>query len=64
MHQLFVGAARTGQLTIIDVDSSGHLKPSTQVTTAQGARNGVLGADGTLYLAHSPGNELIAVSKK
>ncbi|PYQ28504.1 MAG: hypothetical protein DMF56_14795 [Acidobacteria bacterium] len=62
MHQLFVGAARTGQLTIIDVDSSGHLKSSTQVTTAQGARNGVL-AGGTVYLAHSQGSELIAVSR-
>lgn len=62
--QLFVGAARAGQLTIIDVDNSGHLKASAQVTTAQGARNGVLAGDGTLYLAHSQGSELIAVSKK
>lgn len=61
---LYVGAARAGQLTIIDVDAGGHLKSSTQVTTAQGARNGVLAGDGTLYLAHSQGSELLAVSKK
>jgi DNA-binding beta-propeller fold protein YncE len=62
--KLYVGAARAGQLTILDVDDGGHLKPSLQVTTAQGARNGVLAGDGTLYLAHSQASELIAVSKK
>jgi DNA-binding beta-propeller fold protein YncE len=63
-RQLFVGAARAGRLTVIDVDGSGHLRMSAQVTTAPGARNGVIDADGTVYLAHSQGNELIAVSKK
>jgi len=62
-HELFAGAARTGQLTIIDVDAAGHLTTAAQVATAPGARNGVL-AGSTVYLAHSQGNELIAVSKK
>jgi DNA-binding beta-propeller fold protein YncE len=62
-HELFAGAARTGQLTVIAVDATGHLATATQVTTAPGARNGVL-AGSTIYLAHSQGNELIAVSKK
>jgi DNA-binding beta-propeller fold protein YncE len=62
-HELFVGAARTGQLTTIDVDATGHLTAGAQVATAPGARNGVL-AGNTVYLAHSQGNELIAVSKK
>ena len=63
-QQLFVGAARAGQLSIIDVDRSGRLKTATQLKTAPGARNGVLGADGTVYLAHSQGNELVAVSRQ
>lgn len=62
-RELFAGAARTGQLTVIDVDAAGHLTTAAQVTTAPGARNGVL-AGNTVYLAHSPGSELIAVSKK
>jgi hypothetical protein len=62
-HELFAGAARTGQLTVVNVDATGHLTAAAQVTTAPGARNGVL-AGSTVYLAHSLGNELIAVSKK
>jgi DNA-binding beta-propeller fold protein YncE len=62
-RELFVGAARTGQLTVIDVDAAGHLTAASQVTTAPGARNGVL-AGSTVYLAHSQGSELIAVSRK
>lgn len=62
-RELFAGAARAGQLTVLGVDDAGRLTAAAHVTTAPGARNGVL-AGGTLYLAHSQGNELIAVSKK
>ena len=61
-RQLYVGAARTGDLAILSVDRAGHLSVVKRVTTAPGARNGVLASDGTVYLAHSPGSELIAVS--
>lgn len=62
-HELFAGAARSGRLTVIDVDAAGHLTSAAQITTAPGARNGVL-AGSTVWLAHSQGNELIVVSKK
>jgi DNA-binding beta-propeller fold protein YncE len=61
-HRLYAGAGKTGDLTIIDVDAAGHLKATATVTTAPGARNGVLATNDTLYLAHSPGSELLAVT--
>jgi DNA-binding beta-propeller fold protein YncE len=61
-HQLYVGAGKSGDLTMIDVDRSGHLTVAGHVATSQGARNGVLGSDGAVYLTHSPGNELLVVS--
>ncbi|HEX8172895.1 MAG TPA: hypothetical protein VF824_20340 [Thermoanaerobaculia bacterium] len=61
---LYAGAARSGDLTIVAVDRAGRLQAAAHVVTAAGARNGVLASDGTLYLAHSPGSELLAVSAK
>lgn len=62
-RQIFAGAAKSGDLTVIDVDRSGHLKATAHVITSAGARNGVLAANGALYLAHSVNNELLVVSR-
>ena len=52
-HTLYVGAARAAQLTVARVDETGKLTIITQVPTHEGARNGVVTRDGTVYLAHS-----------
>jgi hypothetical protein len=50
---LYVGAARDARLTVAKTDKSGKLSQVTAVSTHEGARNGVVTKDGTVYLAHS-----------
>jgi DNA-binding beta-propeller fold protein YncE len=57
-HLLYVGAARDAKLTIARADSTGKLSLVTQVPTHEGARNGVVTKDGTVYLAHSSVGQL------
>lgn len=52
-HMLYVGAAKDARLTVARVDVSGKLSLVTKVPTHQGARNGVVTKNGTVYLAHS-----------
>jgi DNA-binding beta-propeller fold protein YncE len=52
-HTLYVGAANEGRLTVARVDAAGKLSIIAQVPTHEGARNGVVTKDGTVYLAHS-----------
>ena len=52
-HTLYVGAARAAQLTVAHVDDKGKLTLMAQVPTHEGARNGVVTKDDTVYLAHS-----------
>ena len=64
-HLLYVGAAKAGQLTVARVDPRGRLTVTAQVPTREGARNGVVTGDGTVYLAHSSAaklNDLLVVS--
>jgi DNA-binding beta-propeller fold protein YncE len=64
-HLLYVGAARAAQLTVARVDEAGRLTVEARVPTHPGARNGVVGKDGTVYLAHSSSsklNEITAVA--
>ena len=60
-HLLYVGAARAAKLTIARADAAGKLTTVTQVTTQNGARNGVVAKDGTIYLAHGGGVKLPAL---
>jgi DNA-binding beta-propeller fold protein YncE len=57
-HLLYVGAARAAKLTIARADNAGQLTVVTQVATQNGARNGVVTKDGTVYLAHGGGVRL------
>jgi DNA-binding beta-propeller fold protein YncE len=52
-HMLYVGAAKDARLTVARVDAAGKLTLVAQVPTHEGARNGVVTKDGTVYLAHS-----------
>ncbi len=52
-QELYVGAARAARLTVARVDAGGKLTLIAQVPTHEGARNGVVTKDGTVYLAHS-----------
>ena len=52
-HLLYVGAAKDARLTVARVDAAGKLNLIAQVPTHEGARNGVVTKDGTVYLAHS-----------
>jgi DNA-binding beta-propeller fold protein YncE len=52
-HTLYVGAAKDARLTVARVDAAGKLSLIAQVPTHEGARNGVVTKDGTVYLAHS-----------
>ena len=57
-HTLYVGAATAAQLTVARVDASGKLTMIAQVPTHEGARNGVVTKEGTVYLAHSQRGQL------
>jgi len=50
---LYVAAARAGQMTVARVDDAGRLTVSARVITRPGTRNGVVGRDGVVYLAHA-----------
>jgi DNA-binding beta-propeller fold protein YncE len=52
-HTLYVGAAKDARLTVARVDATGKLSQVAVVPTHEGARNGVVTKNGTLYLAHS-----------
>ncbi len=60
-HLLYVGAARAAKLTIARADDAGKLTMVTQVATQNGARNGVVTTDGTVFLAHGGGVKLPAL---
>jgi hypothetical protein len=60
-HLLYAGAAK-GSLTVATVDPAGVLAVKETLPTAPGARNGVVDANGVLYLSHSAGGELLAVA--
>ena len=60
-HLLYVGAARAAKLTIAHADDNGRLAIVAQVPTHEGARNGVVGKNGTIYLAHSGLTKLSAL---
>ena len=60
-HLLYVGAARAAKLTIARADDAGKLTIVTQVATQNGARNGVVTKDGTVFLAHGGGVKLPAL---
>ena len=62
---LYVGGAKSGDLTVARVDAAGKLTLVTKVPTHAGARNGVVASDGRVYLAHSSNaelNDLVVVS--
>jgi hypothetical protein len=52
-HMLYVGAAKDAKLTVSRVDAAGKFSQVAVVPTHEGARNGVVTKDGTVYLAHS-----------
>jgi len=52
-HLLYVGAAKDARVTVARVDATGKLSQVAVVPTHEGARNGVVAKDGTIYLAHS-----------
>jgi DNA-binding beta-propeller fold protein YncE len=61
-HAVYAGAAKTANLTVATVEQNGALTLRANVATAEGARNGVVTPTGTVYLAHSKGNELVVVA--
>jgi DNA-binding beta-propeller fold protein YncE len=57
---LYVGAAKAGELTVVQVGDRGRvLAKIAQVATAPGARNGVVDADGRVYLSDRKGGQLV-----
>ncbi len=52
-HMLYVGAAKDARLTVARADAAGKLSLVAVVPTHEGARNGVVTKNGTVYLAHS-----------
>jgi len=55
---LYVGAAKDARLTVAHADAAGKLSLVAVVPAHQGARNGVVTKDGTVYLAHSQPGQL------
>ncbi len=60
-HTVYVGAAKDARLTVARVDGAGKLSLVETVPTHQGARNGVVTKEGTVYLAHSGLGQLAGV---
>ena len=54
-HQLYVGAAKAGKLTIAKDDAAGKLALVASIPTPAGARNPAVAANGAVYLAHGGG---------
>jgi DNA-binding beta-propeller fold protein YncE len=54
-HQLYVGAARAGKLTIAKDDAAGKLTLVASIPTPAGARNPAVASNGAVYLAHGGG---------
>lgn len=68
-HMLYIGAAKDARLTVARIDAGGKLSEVAVVSTHEGARNGVVTKDGTVYLAHSqlgklPGLVVVSPSSK
>jgi hypothetical protein len=61
-HRLYIGAAHAAKLTIAGVSTKGTLALIAVVPTKAGARNGVVDATGSVYLANSQGAELVVVT--
>jgi hypothetical protein len=61
-HRLYAGASRAGTLTVATVDPKGALTIAAVVPTQLGARNGVVDADGNVYLSHAKGSELVVAT--
>jgi hypothetical protein len=58
-HQLFVGAAKTGKLTIATIDDAGHPTILATGDTPQGSRNPVSDAEGNVYEVDPLGGSLL-----
>jgi DNA-binding beta-propeller fold protein YncE len=63
-HQLFIAAGKAGKLVVATVDGNGALAVKDVIPTQVGARNGVVDANGVVYLAHGAGSELLAVDTR
>jgi DNA-binding beta-propeller fold protein YncE len=61
-HLVYAGAAKSGSLAIASLSPTGSLTARATVQTATGARNGVVAANGAVYLAHGQGSELVVVA--
>ena len=58
---LYVASARDGKLTVARVADGGAITQVASPATAGGARNPVVDADGTAYVADSAGGRLIVI---
>jgi DNA-binding beta-propeller fold protein YncE len=63
-HLLYVGAATAGTLTIANIAGDGALAVREVIPTVVGARNGVVDANGVVYLAHGAASELVVVATR
>ena len=61
-HTVYAGGGKAGSLSIVDMDATGALKLRAKVDTAPGARNGVVAANGAVYLSHGQGSELVVIA--
>jgi len=61
-HQVYAGAGKAAKLTVALLGPDGTLTLLASVPTADGARNGVVTADGRVYLSHAKGSQLVVVS--
>jgi DNA-binding beta-propeller fold protein YncE len=58
---LYVASSKAATLTIARVQANGMLAPAATSPTSKGARNPVVDASGTAYVADTPGGRLIVV---
>jgi DNA-binding beta-propeller fold protein YncE len=61
-HTIYAGGGEAGELAVVDMAPTGALTLRTKVPTAPGARNGVVTSDGTIYLQHARGSELVVIA--
>ena len=58
---VYAGGSKAASLAVISLLPDGSLVMKVQTPTAEGARNGVVAANGEVYLSHAKGSELVVL---
>ncbi|MEO8841650.1 MAG: hypothetical protein ABI591_00545 [Kofleriaceae bacterium] len=61
-HTVYAAGGKAASLSVISLRPDGSLVLVVQTPTGEGARNGVVAANGEVYLSHAKGSELVVLT--